>query len=453
MEENIKENKMGYMPVGRLILTMSLPMIIAMLVQACYNVVDSIYISRYSDAALSAVSYAFPAQNLMIGCATGLGVGVNAMLSKSLGEKNYSRANRCAGNGILLGACAYVIFLLFGLFFAGSFISFQTNTPEVIEAGREYLSICCVFSFGVFGEIIFERIIQATGRTILTMFTQGIGAVVNIVLDPIFIFGYFGLPAMGAAGAAIATVIGQIIAAVVAVLLNHFKNVEVKITRDSFTPDAYVIGRILAIGVPSIVMVGVGSVMTTGMNKILNRFSDMAVSVFGVYFKLQSFVFMPIFGLNNGVIPVIAFNYGARHRKRLTSAIKVACVIAVCFMAVGILIMQLFPSQVLMLFDASEDMLAIGVPALRIISISYVFAGISVALGSVFQALGRSIYSTIVSVARQLLILLPVAYLFSLSGNVNLVWWAFPIAELMSIAVTLVLYVIIYKKVISKIPE
>jgi len=448
-----KENKMGYMPIGRLVFTMSLPMIISMLVQACYNIIDSIYISRFSDDALAAVSYAFPAQNLMIGFATGVGVGVNALLSKSLGEKNYERANRSAGNGMILSAIAYLLFLLFGLFGAGSFISFQTKTPDIIAYGTDYLSICCCFSFGIFGEVLFERYMQTTGRTLLTMFTQGLGAICNIILDPIFIFGYFGLPAMGAKGAAIATVIGQIAAFILAVILNHFKNPDVHLSKAALRPEKSVIGRILEVGVPSILMMAVGSLMTTGMNKILNRFSDLAVTVFGVYFKLQSFVFMPVFGLNNGVIPIIAFNYGAGHRKRMMSAVKIACMTATGFMALGLLVMQVFPDKALALFDASPEMLTIAVPALRIMSLSYIFAGICIAISSVFQALGHGTYSTIVSVARQLLILLPVAYLFSLTDTLNMVWLAFPIAELMSITVTLLLFFRLYRKVIRDIPD
>ncbi|MGN1346904.1 MAG: MATE family efflux transporter [Eubacteriales bacterium] len=451
--QEARENKMGTMPVGRLILTMSLPMILSMLIQACYNVIDSIFIARFSEDALAAVSYAFPAQNLMIGVATGTGVGINALLSRSLGEKEFGRANRTAGNGIVLAAISSLVFLLFGFTLAGPFIAFQTSTPSVIEYGRQYLGICCIFSFGVFGEVTFERLMQATGRTVLTMFTQGLGAIVNIILDPIFIFGMFGLPALGAAGAAIATVAGQICAFLLAVLLNHRYNHDIRLTRDVFRLERSIVGRIYAVGVPSILMVGIGSVMTTGMNKILNSFSDLAASVFGVYFKLQSFAFMPVFGLNNGVIPVIAYNYGAKKRKRMTSAVKIACILASCFMGIGLILMQVFPAHALMLFDASEEMLAIGVPALRTISVSFLFAGVCVALSSVFQALGCGIYSMFVSLARQIVVLLPVAYLFSLTGQLNLVWLAFPIAEIASITVSLFLYVRIYRRVIAKIPE
>lgn len=448
-----QENKMGTMPVGRLLITMSLPMILSMLVQALYNVVDSIFVAHYSQAALAAISYAFPAQNLMIGLATGIGVGMNALLSRSLGEKNYQKVNKTAENGIFLSLIGFIIFFIFGLFFSGTFISFQTATAEIIDCGKSYLSICCCASFGIFGEIIFERLMQSTGKTVLTMVTQGVGAIINIILDPIFIFGYLGLPEMGIAGAALATVIGQIAAFIIAIILNHKYNKEISLNLLQFRPDRRIIGRICAVGIPSVVMVGIGSIMTTAMNKILNGFSDLAASVFGVYFKLQSFVFMPIFGLNNGLIPIIAYNYGAGKRKRLISALIFACVIAVGFMAVGLVLMQFIPDQMLLLFDATQEMLSIGRVALRAISLSFVFAGFCIVVGAAFQALGYGTYSMFVSIARQLFVLIPVAYLFSLTGNLNMVWYAFPIAEIMSVIVSIALFIRIYKKVISKIPK
>lgn len=453
MDSPAKENKMGVMPMGRLILSMSVPMILSMLVQALYNVVDSVFVARYSQDALAALSYAFPAQNLMIGTATGTGVGVNALLSKSLGEKNFDKANKTAANGILLAMFGSVLFFLFGLFFAEPFITFQTKTPSIIAEGRTYLSIVTMLSFGIFGEIMFERLMQSTGKTIYTMFTQGIGAIINIILDPIMIFGLLGCPQMGVAGAAYATVIGQIVAFVLGIVFNHKYNPEVRLYAKNFKPDFGIIGRIYAVGIPSIIMVGIGSVMTTAMNKILNGFSDVAASVFGVYFKLQSFAFMPVFGLNNGVIPVIAYNYGAQKRKRMLHAVRLGCIIATCFMGIGLLLMQCIPAELFALFDAGEDMLAIGVPALRIISISFVFAGVCIALSSVFQALGKGIYSMCISFARQLVVLVPAAYLLSLSGNVNAVWWSFPIAEIASIAVSLLLFRHVYKTIIAKIPE
>lgn len=453
MDSPAKENKMGVMPMGRLILSMSVPMILSMLVQALYNVVDSMFVARYSQDALAALSYAFPAQNLMIGTATGTGVGVNALLSKSLGEKNFDKANKTAANGILLAMFGSVLFFLFGLFFAEPFITFQTKTPSIIAEGRTYLSIVTMLSFGIFGEIMFERLMQSTGKTIYTMFTQGIGAIINIILDPIMIFGLLGCPQMGVAGAAYATVIGQIVAFVLGIVFNHKYNPEVRLYAKNFKPDFGIIGRIYAVGIPSIIMVGIGSVMTTAMNKILNGFSDVAASVFGVYFKLQSFAFMPVFGLNNGVIPVIAYNYGAQKRKRMLHAVRLGCIIATCFMGIGLLLMQCIPAELFALFDAGEDMLAIGIPALRIISISFVFAGVCIALSSVFQALGKGIYSMYISFARQLVVLVPAAYLLSLSGNVNAVWWSFPIAEIASITVSLLLFRHVYKTIIAKIPE
>jgi len=447
------ENKMGTMPIGKLLVTMSLPMIASMLVQALYNIVDSIFVAHYSQAALAAISYSFPAQNLMIGLATGIGVGMNALLSRSLGEKNYERVNKAAENGLFLAFISFVAFFIFGAFFAGSFIRFQTKTEEIIGYGQTYLTICTCASFGIFGEITFERLMQSTGKTVLSMITQGCGAIINIILDPILIFGYFGLPAMGIAGAALATVLGQIIALGIAIVLNHKYNKEISINLRKFRPDKEIIGRICAVGIPSVIMMCVGSAMTTTMNKILNGFSDVATSVFGVYFKLQSFVFMPIFGLNNGLVPIIAYNYGAKKRKRMIGALKTACLIAICFMALGIILMQIFPKELLLLFDAQEEMLSIGTVALRTISLSFTFAGVCIVAGSSFQALGFGTYTMFTSICRQLVVLLPAAYLLSLSGNVNLVWWAFPLAEIMSVLVTAILFVRIYKKIISKIPE
>ncbi len=447
----IKENKMGTMPIGKLIFTMSIPMVASMLVQAFYNIIDSIFVAKFSSDALTAVTYAFPAQNLMIGLATGTGVGVNALLSRSLGEKNRERANRVAENGVFLALIGYLVFLLFGLFGAEAFIKFQTKTPEVIEQGVAYLSTCCIFSFGIFGEIMFERLMQSTGRTVYTLYTQGIGAIINIILDPIFIFGYFGMPAMGAKGAAIATVIGQIFAFIMGVILNHFFNKDIKLKLLRFRPDKSIIGRIYSIGIPSVIMMGIGSIMTTSMNKILYGFSEVAVNVFGAYFKLQSFAFMPIFGLNNGVIPIIAYNYGAKNRERLLRTIRTSVITIVCIMLCALAVLQIIPDKLLSMFSAGEEMLKIGIPALKTISLSYIFAGVCIGFTSVFQALGKGIYATIMSFARQMIVLLPAAYLLSLSGNVDTVWWAFPIAEVMCLLVCGVLFIRLNKNVISKI--
>ncbi len=442
---------MGYMPIFKLVVNMSLPMIISMLVQALYNVVDSMFVSRVSENALTAVSLAFPAQNLMIGVATGTAVGVNALLSKSLGEKNYKRANQIAENGIFLSFIGFLIFLIFGLFGTEVFFRTQTDIEDIILSGVDYLRVCSCFSFGIFGQIIFERLMQSTGRTFYTMITQGVGAIINIVLDPIFIFGYFGLPAMGAKGAAIATVIGQIIAFIIAVILNKKKNTDIDLKLKEFRPNLKIIGRIYSIGIPSIIMVAVGSIMTFSINKIVIAFTETAAAVFGVYFKLQSFVFMPLFGMNNGVIPIISFNYGARNKQRVMKTIGVAILFALFFMAIGLAAMQILPKELLSIFNASDQMIKIGVPALKTISISYIFAGFSVVLISVFQAFGKGLFSMSISIARQLVVLVPCAYLLSKTGELDNVWWAFPIAEVMSVLVAGAFFIYLYKKVITKL--
>lgn len=442
---------MGYMPIFKLVVNMSLPMIISMLVQALYNVVDSMFVSRVSENALTAVSLAFPAQNLMIGVATGTAVGVNALLSKSLGEKNYKRANQIAENGIFLSFIGFLIFLIFGLFGTEVFFRTQTDVEDIISSGVDYLRVCSCFSFGIFGQIIFERLMQSTGRTFYTMITQGVGAIINIVLDPIFIFGYFGLPAMGAKGAAIATVIGQIIAFIIAAILNKKKNADIDLKLKEFRPNLKIIGRIYSIGIPSIIMVAVGSIMTFSINKIVIAFTETAAAVFGVYFKLQSFVFMPLFGMNNGVIPIISFNYGARNKQRVMKTIGVAILFALFFMAIGLASMQILPKELLSIFNASDQMIKIGVPALKTISISYIFAGFSVVLISVFQAFGKGLFSMSISIARQLVVLVPCAYLLSKTGELDNVWWAFPIAEVMSVLVAGAFFIYLYKKVITKL--
>jgi putative MATE family efflux protein len=451
--ENTQENKMGAMPVNRLLISMSLPMMISMLVQALYNIIDSIFVSRINENALTAVSLAFPLQSLMIAFGVGTGVGINALLSRALGEKDSEKVNKAAVNGIFLDGVNFVIFLLIGLFAATPFYLSQTGDAEIFSYGKQYLSIVCCCSLGMFTQFVFERLLQSTGKTFYTMLTQGMGALINIILDPIFIFGYFGLPAMGVAGAAIATVIGQTVAGIAAVAVNLKKNTEIKLQFRGFRPDMAIIGEIYKVGVPSIIMQSIGSFMTYGMNQILLAFTSTAATVFGVYFKLQSFVFMPIFGLNNGMVPIVAYNFGARNKERLTRTVKLSMVYAVCLMAAGFLVFQIFPAQLFAMFDASETMLAIGVPALRIISLSFVLAGFGIVSGSVFQALGNGVYSLIVSVARQLLVLLPVAFLLSLTGNLNAVWWAFPIAELVSFGVSVFFLIRIYRRVIRHVGE
>ncbi len=447
----MKENKMGVMPINKLIISMSLPIMISMLVQALYNVVDSVFVARINENALTAVSMAFPIQNLMIAVGVGTAVGVNALLARSLGEKDFEKVNKVAENAVFLMILSYLLFLIIGLFFAESFFRSQTDIEEIIQYGKQYISICCCFSLGIFAQSMFERMLQATGKTIYTMCTQGIGAVVNIILDPILIFGMFGLPKMGVAGAAVATVIGQTVAGILAIILNQTKNKEVRIQMKGFRPDGNIIGQIYAIGVPSIVMQAIGSIMNYGMNCILISFTSTATAVFGVYFKLQSFIFMPVFGLNNGVIPILAYNYGAGSKERVLMAMKRTMLYAITIMLVGLIIFQVFPVQLLRMFDASETMLTLGIPALRIISLGFVIAAVCIAIGGAFQAMGKATYSMIVSVARQLLVLLPVAYVLAKLGDVNLVWWSFPIAEVVSLIVTIFFMIKLNKDVISKI--
>lgn len=449
-----KENKMGVMPIKKLVISMSLPMMVSMLVQALYNVVDSIFVSQVCEDALTAVSLAFPAQNLMIGVATGTGVGINALLSRSLGARDFDKVNKIASNGVVLTFFSGFIFLLFGLFGTKLFFSTQVSADSPIYGyGVDYLSVVCAASVGLFGQVTMERLMQATGKTTLAMVTQLTGAITNIILDPMLILGIGPFPRLEAKGAAIATVIGQFLAFFVGIILNSKLNKEVRLSFKGFRPDFRIISDIYKIGVPSILMVAIGSFMTFCLNKILLGFSTTAAAVFGVYFKLQSFVFMPIFGLNNGVIPIVAFNYGARDRKRITSTLKFSCVIAVSIMAFGTLMMWIMPETMLRLFDASEDMMSIGVPALRIISTHFVLAGASINLGASFQALGKSHFSTIVSFCRQIIVLLPAAYFLSKTGVLNNVWFAFPVAEVMSLAVSLICFRYVYKTLIVKLEK
>ena len=449
--EQAKENKMGIMPVNQLLVTMSLPMVISMLVQALYNVVDSIFVAKINENALTAVSLAFPIQTLMIAVAGGTCVGINAVLSRSLGEKDYEKVNKSACNGIILMIFGYLIFLAVGLFATAPFYRSQTDDMEIVQYGIDYLSVVCCCSFGIFAQFTFEKILQSTGKTFYTMITQGAGAIINIILDPVLIFGLAGMPQMGVKGAAVATVIGQIIAGILAFYFNLTKNEEVKISRSGMKIDGAIIKQIYMIGIPSMIMQAIGSVMTYGMNRILISFTSTATAVFGVYYKLQSFVFMPIFGMNNGLVPILSYNYGAGKRERFMQAMKLGIMYAVAAMMIGLAVFQLIPATLLKLFEASETMIEIGVPALRIISVSYLIAGFCIICGTVFQALGCAVYSMIVSIARQLVVLLPAAYLLSLTGNLNYVWWAFPIAELMSLCVTIVFLFIVNRKIISRI--
>ncbi|MCI6021659.1 MAG: MATE family efflux transporter [Clostridia bacterium] len=440
MEENIqsKENKMGVMPVNRLLITMSLPMVISMLVQALYNIVDSVFVAQINEAALTAVSMAFPIQNLMIAVAAGTGTGVNALLSKSLGEKNKRMVDDTANMGVFLALCSYAVFAIIGIFLSRIYFAAQISDAQIIEYGDEYMSVICLFSFGLFGQIITERLLQATGRTIFTMFTQGIGAIINIILDPILIFGLLGLPAMGVTGAAAATVIGQIIAAILGFVCNAVYNHDITLSiKGIFTIDTTVISKVYRVGIPSIIMQSITSVMTFSLNKILAEFSSTAVAVFGVYYKLNSFIFMPVFGMNNGLVPILSYNYGARKPDRIKKTIKLGMKYAVAIMIFGLLLFELFPSGLLGIFDASQEMLSIGCVALRIIASSFVFAGVAIICSTVFQAIGNPLHSLIMSVCRQLLVIVPVAWLLSLSGRLELVWLAFPIAEFVSVAMSI----------------
>ena len=453
------ENKMGVMPVNRLLVSMAAPMMISMLVQALYNVVDTMFVSRLGKDALTALSLAFSVQNLMIAVAVGTGVGINALLSRSLGEKEFERANKTAENGLFLAGINYIVFLLIGIFFSRSYFSLFGASETVTEYGAQYLSICCILSFGVFGQITFERILQSVGKTMLTMVTQLIGAVLNILLDPIMIYGLLGFPKMGVAGAALATVVGQIIAFIAGIILNHKFNHEVRLNMRSFRPDGAIIKNIYAVGVPSIIMGAIGSVMTVGINQIVRlcgTVADTAQAVFGVYFKLQSFVFMPVFGLNNGMVPIIAYNFGAKKRDRLTKTIKLSVVYACILMFIGFLLFQFMPETLLRIFDTgNEDMVGIievGVPALRRISYSFVFAGFCIVILSVFQALGHGFLSLGVSAMRQLGVLLPVAFILAATTHsVETVWLAFPIAEIASVTLSALCLVHVYKKEIKNL--
>ena len=435
----VQENKMGVMPVGRLLAGMAIPMMISMLVQAFYNVVDSVFVAQLNEDALNAVGMAFPLQNLMIAFGGGTAVGINALLSRSLGEKNQDMVDKAANTGIFLALCNFVIFALIGVFFSRTFFELQAGGEQIIvDYGVDYASICLGLSIGIFSQFCFERLLQSTGRTTLSMITQLTGAVINIIMDPILIFGYFGFPRMEVAGAALATVLGQIVAAAMAIFMNFKFNPEVNIRLREIRWNRQVAGEIYRVGFPSIVMQSIGSVMVFGMNKILFSFTKTATAVFGAYFKLQSFIFMPVFGLNNGMVPIVAYNFGAARMDRLKKTVKLAACSAVGIMAVGLAIFQLAPEILLGFFDASAEMNAIGSVALRIISISFLFAGFCIIAGSVCQAIGNPFYSLIVSVARQLVVLLPVAWLLAQTGRLELVWLAFPIAELMSLTLSTV---------------
>ena len=449
------ENKMGTMPIGKLLFNMSLPMMISMLVQALYNIVDSIFVAKLSENALTAVSLAFPLQTLLIAVGTGTGVGMNALLSKSLGEKNFKKANATASNAAILYFFSYLVFFILGFTIVRPFYASQIGNAdqEIMELGIEYLSTVMIFSFGLLAQVFFERLLTSTGRTIFSMTSQLTGAITNIILDPILIFGLLGAPKMGVTGAAVATVIGQCVAALVAGFCNHRYNHDVKLKFHGFRLDFHIIGTIYAVGIPTIIMQSIGSVMTYCMNRILIEFSSTATAVFGVYFKLQSFFFMPVFGLNNGITPIIAYNYGAGQRKRMLKTIKLSMLVAFCLTFIGFLCFEGIPQILLGMFNASDEMLTIGVPALRIIGIHYLIAWFYIVSGTVFQALGKAFFSMIVSIMRQLFVLIPAAYILAKLGGLHVVWWSFPIAEVISLMVSSFFLVRINRTIISRVPE
>lgn len=455
-KEEVKENKMGTMPIPKLLLTMALPMILSMLMQALYNVVDSLFVAKASEDGFKALSLAFPIQMLMIAMGAGTGIGINALLSKALGEKKFEDVNKAANNGLFLAFCSYIMFAIFGIFGSHLFFASQTDNQGIIDSGTIYIAICTIFSFGALFQMTLEKLLQATGNSIYSMVTQGIGAVINIVLDPILIFGWFGFPRLGVKGAAIATIIGQITAMLLGIYFNVKKNPEIQIKFKGFKPERKVIKNIYMVGIPAIVMQAIGSVMVFGMNKIFLGFTSQdvvmaegAVFVFGAYFKLQSFIFMPVFGLNNGMIPILAYNYGARHKKRIIETIQLSVAIAVCIMLVGLLIFQVFSGILLQFFDATEEVIKIGVPAFRVISLSFIFAGFCIIILSVFQAFGSGFLSLFVSAVRQLVVLLPAAFILSRFFGLSYIWYAFPIAEIVSVMLSTICLKYLYNNKIK----
>ena len=450
------ENKLGVMPIGKLIWNMSLPIIASMLVQALYNIVDSMFVSRISQDALTAVSLAFPAQQLMIGLATGTAVGVNAMMGRALGAGEQRRADEVAINGVFLALVGAVVSAVLGLCFGPALFAYQTGVEHIARMGNQYLQVICGLSFFMFGQVMFERLLQGTGRTVYSMYTQGLGAIINIILDPIFIFAL----GLGVRGAAIATVIGQCCGMVLAIYFNLTKNHDIHLRFRGFRPNWRIVGGIYAIGFPSVIMMAIGSLMTFLMNKILITYHaahETAATAFGIYFKINSFVFMPVFGLNNGVVPIVAYNYGARCRHRVTETIRRSVIYASVIMLVGMAIFLAVPQLLLQIFAAGPELMAVGVPCLRIVSLSFTFGGACIALGSAMQALGKSVYSMINSIVRQLVVLIPAAYLLArygaTVGNSDLVWWSYPIAEISSLAVTAIFYVHVYRTLISGISD
>lgn len=437
MSDANPQNKMGVMPIKQLLFSMSFPMIVSMLIQALYNVVDSIFVSRISENAFSAISLAFPMQNFIIALSAGLGVGINALLSKSLGEKNYKLSNQTAGVSLFLALCSWILCIFIGFFFVDAYLSGQTEVVEIQEYGKTYVRICLFASLGIFFQITNEKLLQSTGKTTLSMIVQATGAIINIILDPIFIFGYLGLPAMGVAGAAYATVIGQSIGGCLGLYLNFKYNTDIKIDIKNIRPHLPIIKNIFKVGMPSMLMMSLGSVMVFFINGILDTFSPTAIAVFGIYYKLQSFVLMPTYGITNGMIPIIAYNYGAKYSDRIKETLKYGLIGAFCIMSFGIIIFQLCSRNLLLMFDASEEMIEIGMPALKLISLSFITAGFNIVCSATFQGLGNGLYSLWVSLGRQVILIMPIAYLLSLTGQLHFVWLAFPISEIIAFGMSI----------------
>ncbi|MCD1147853.1 MATE family efflux transporter [Peptoniphilus sp. KCTC 25270] len=432
----MQENKMGYLPIPKLLFNMSGPIALSMLFQSLYNVVDSIFVSRIGEEALAAVSMAFPIQSLMNAVAIGTGVGMNALLSRSLGQRKFEKANLIGQIGFILTVASTFLFILIGLLFSDAFFATQTNNPLIHEYGVQYTHIITLFSVGIFAQIGCERLLQSTGRSFESMLTQIAGALINIIFDPILIFGLGPFPELGVAGAAYATVGGQITAALMGIFLNLKRNKEINLFQKGFHFNANIVKNVYGIGFPTMVMIAAGSLTIFIINTILGWFSSTAVVAYGIYFKLQSFVLLPVFGMNNGMVPIIAYNYGSGHKERIYEVIKVALTAAFVFMVAGFLLFQFAPDVLLGFFEPSQELLELGRKCLRICSISFLLAFFPIVVASVLQALGNGVASMIISLIRQLIVLCPAAYLLSRTGNVNNVWFALPIAEFTAITIS-----------------
>ncbi len=455
MEEKQITNKMGIEPVGSLILKMGIPMILSMMLQAFYNIVDSYFVSSMQgvgDAAVNALTLAFPIQALMVALAIGTGVGVNSLLSKFLGMGDRKTASRIAGNAVFLSVCTYILFLIFGLFFVDAYISSQTSDPIIQEMGCSYLKICTVLSFGSVIYMIYEKLLQGTGKTVLSTIAQVSGAITNIILDPIMIFGMFGCPALGIAGAAYATVIGQVVSLVLGMIFHHTKNKEIETKAEYLVPDKEIITAIYRVGIPAIIMQALMSVMTYCVNIIFVRVSGSVVTAYGIYFKIQQFVFFAAFGLNNAIIPIVAFNYGMRDRARISKAIRCGLLYNATIMLAGAVLLQVFGKQIIGIFDVSTEVKELSIQSVRIVTLGYIFVGANVIFQGIFQALGEGIKSLVISAIRLIIVVLPLAYFFTTLPNAqNIVWAAFPIAEACGLVVSILFMSRVSKNKLSRI--